>query len=65
MLRCEFKKNTEREHRTGVTVSMRSVASRNSLLAALGHITGIVERRNTIPILSNMLIAAEASAKSR
>ena len=40
---------------------MRFIADRNSLLRALGHITGIVERRNTIPILSNILIAAEAS----
>lgn len=41
--------------------TMRFIADRNSLLRALGHITGIVERRNTIPILSNILIAAEAS----
>jgi DNA polymerase-3 subunit beta len=41
---------------------MRFVASRNSLLSALGHITGIVERRNTIPILSNILIEAVAGA---
>jgi DNA polymerase-3 subunit beta len=40
---------------------MRFVAGRNLLLSALGHITGIVERRNTIPILSNILIGAEAS----
>ena len=40
---------------------MRFIAGRNSLLRALGHITGIVERRNTIPILSNILIGAEAS----
>ncbi len=40
---------------------MRFIADRNSLLRALGHITGIVEKRNTIPILSNILIAAEAS----
>ena len=40
---------------------MRFVADRNMLLRALGHITGIVERRNTIPILSNILATAEAS----
>lgn len=40
---------------------MRFVADRNSLLRALAHITGIVERRNTIPILSNILTTAEAS----
>lgn len=40
---------------------MRFVVDRNAFLRALGHITGIVERRNTIPILSNILIAADAS----
>ncbi|MBI4724400.1 MAG: DNA polymerase III subunit beta, partial [Rhodomicrobium sp.] len=40
---------------------MRFVVDRNMLLRALGHITGIVERRNTIPILSNILTGAEAS----
>jgi DNA polymerase-3 subunit beta len=40
---------------------MRFIADRNMLLRALGHITGIVERRNTIPILSNILTSAEAS----
>jgi DNA polymerase III subunit beta len=40
---------------------MRFVVDRNTLLPALGHITGIVERRNTIPILSNVLIGADGS----
>ena len=38
---------------------MRLVVDRNMLLRALGHITGIVERRNTIPILGNILIGAD------
>jgi DNA polymerase III subunit beta len=38
---------------------MRFIADRNSLLRALGHVTGIVERRNTIPILSHILTRAE------
>jgi DNA polymerase-3 subunit beta len=38
---------------------MRFVVDRNMLLRALGHITGIVERRNTIPILGNILIGAD------
>ncbi|MBJ7534057.1 DNA polymerase III subunit beta [Rhodomicrobium vannielii ATCC 17100] len=38
---------------------MRFVVDRNAMLRALGHITGIVERRNTIPILSNILIGAD------
>jgi DNA polymerase-3 subunit beta len=37
---------------------MQFVAGRTNLLRALGHITGIVERRNTIPILSNILVSA-------
>ncbi len=40
---------------------MHFVVDRNTLLRALGHITGIVERRNTIPILSNILARADAS----
>jgi DNA polymerase-3 subunit beta len=40
---------------------MRFVVERNILLRALGHVTGIVERRNTIPILSNILISAAGS----
>jgi DNA polymerase III subunit beta len=40
---------------------MHFVVDRNALLRALGHVTGIVERRNTIPILSNILIRADAA----
>ncbi len=40
---------------------MRFVVERNILLRALGHVTGIVERRNTIPILSNILISSQGS----
>ncbi len=40
---------------------MRFSVDRNVLLRALGHVTGIVERRNTIPILSNVLIVAETA----
>jgi DNA polymerase-3 subunit beta len=36
---------------------------RNTLQRCLGHVTGLVERRNTIPILSNVLIKAEASGQ--
>jgi DNA polymerase III subunit beta len=38
---------------------MRFFVDRNAMVRALGHITGIVEKRNTIPILSNILIAAD------
>ncbi len=41
---------------------MRLIIERNALLKALSHVTSVVERRNTIPILSNVLIAAEGSS---
>jgi DNA polymerase-3 subunit beta len=37
---------------------MKINAERGSLLRALGHVQSVVERRNTIPILSNVLIQA-------
>ena len=40
---------------------MNVTIDRNSLLKPLGHIYSIVERRNTIPILSNVLIETQAS----
>ena len=41
---------------------MRLVIDRNELLRALGHVTSVVERRTTIPILSNVLIRASAQS---
>lgn len=38
---------------------MRLTIERAALLKALGHVQSVVERRNTIPILSNVLITAE------
>ena len=35
---------------------MRLVIERGELLRALGHVTSVVERRTTIPILSNILL---------
>ena len=35
---------------------MRLVIERGELLRALGHVTSVVERRTTIPILSNVLL---------
>lgn len=40
---------------------MKATVERATLLKCLGHVQSVVERRNTIPILSNVLI--EASAK--
>src|ERR1051325_8968558 len=37
---------------------MKITAERSALLKALGHVQSVVERRNTIPILSNVLIEA-------
>lgn len=38
---------------------MKVTIERNSLLKTLGHVQSVVERRNTIPILSNVMIEAE------
>lgn len=38
---------------------MKIVIERAALLRSLGHIQSVVERRNTIPILSNVLLKAE------
>ncbi len=38
---------------------MKLVVERAILLKALGHVQSVVERRNTIPILSNVLLAAD------
>ncbi|WP_349370249.1 DNA polymerase III subunit beta [Salinarimonas sp.] len=39
---------------------MKVTVERASLLKALGHVHRVVERRSTIPILSNVLVRAEA-----
>jgi DNA polymerase-3 subunit beta len=41
---------------------MKLVVERATLLKALGHVQSVVERRNTIPILSNVLISADGSS---
>jgi DNA polymerase-3 subunit beta len=38
---------------------MKITIERSALLRALGHVQSVVERRNTIPILSNVLLKAE------
>ena len=40
---------------------MRLVIERGELLRALGHVTSVVERRSTIPILSNVMMRASGS----
>lgn len=41
---------------------MRLVIERSELMRALGHVTSVVERRTTIPILSNVLLKAIGSS---
>ncbi len=41
---------------------MKVTIERNSLLKTLGHIQSVVERRNTIPILSNVMIEAQGDS---
>ena len=38
---------------------MKLTVERSALLKALGHVQSVVERRNTIPILSNVLLSAD------
>jgi DNA polymerase-3 subunit beta len=40
-------------------VAMRLTIERSALLKALNHVQSVVERRNTIPILSNVLMSAQ------
>jgi DNA polymerase III subunit beta len=44
---------------------MKATIERATLLRCLSHVQSVVERRNTIPILSNVLIAAEAGGSVR
>ncbi len=41
---------------------MKVTIERSALSKALGHVQSVVERRNTIPILSNVLIQAQGAA---
>lgn len=41
---------------------MKLTIERAALLKALGHVQSVVERRNTIPILSNVLLSADRDA---
>jgi DNA polymerase-3 subunit beta len=44
---------------------MKATIERATLLKSLGHVQSVVERRNTIPILSNVLIEANESGGLR
>jgi DNA polymerase III subunit beta len=43
---------------------MKLTIERAALLRALGHVQSVVERRNTIPILSNVMLRAESGGLS-
>ena len=43
---------------------MKLTVERAALLKSLGHVHRVVERRNTIPILANVLIRADKSTLS-
>ena len=43
---------------------MKLTIERAALLKALGHVQSVVERRNTIPILSNILLSADRDTLS-
>ena len=49
-------------HRNRVSKVMRVTVERAALLKSLGHVHRVVERRNTIPILSNVLLRAGEGA---
>jgi DNA polymerase-3 subunit beta len=51
---------THRSH-CGAGFKMKVTVERAQLLKSLGHVHRVVERRNTIPILANVLIRAEKS----
>jgi DNA polymerase III subunit beta len=44
---------------------MKATIERATLLKSLGHVQSVVERRNTIPILSNVLIEAQEDGSIR
>ena len=44
---------------------MKATIERAKLLRCLSHVQSVVERRNTIPILSNVLIEASAEGRVR
>src|SRR5258708_4542598 len=46
-------------------IAMKVTVERAQLLKSLGHVHRVVERRNTIPILGNVLVRAESAGVSR
>jgi DNA polymerase-3 subunit beta len=48
----------------GVRTTVKVTIERGTLLKALSHVQSVVERRNTIPILSNVLLRADGGTLS-
>src|SRR5690606_11340848 len=46
----------------GILRAMRAILERSNLLKSLNHVHRVVERRNTIPILSNVLLSASGAS---
>jgi len=61
---CEKHVITPRLAPTEAVFAMKVTVERAELLKSLGHVHRVVERRNTIPILANVLVRAEKSALS-
>ncbi len=57
--RGDFAGRAFRPQRAQSPPAMKLTIERSALLRALGHVQSVVERRNTIPILSNVLLRAE------
>src|SRR5216683_2427181 len=57
--RSEGFSGIKHRHNERELATMRLTIERAALLRALGHVQSVVERRNTIPILSNVLLRAE------
>ena len=58
----EYLQQRDRSPEQGVEEIMQLTIERNELLRAMAHVTGVVERRSTIPILSNVKLQADGAA---
>jgi len=58
---ASFEKRSSRESKLGRN-PMKVTLERAALLKSLGHVHRVVERRNTIPILSNVLLQANGTS---
>ena len=59
---AETRRRAATDGSNAARTQMQLVIERGELLRALGHVTSVVERRTTIPILSNVLLKASDRA---